>query len=236
MSQYPPAKQEKLVAYEVGFKLPLADRRLQLNAAAFYYDYTDKQTRAKVDDPVFGLVEKLINVPKSRIWGIEGELTASPVDGLVIAAGATYLNSKVTGSFSTSNGRPVFNSMGFTGDFKNSELPYTPEFSANADIQYEWDIGSRLRPFIGGTFVYQGNSNATFENATLRADFFEIPSYQTVDLRAGIKAQDGSWKITIYGRNVLNEYIITSPTFYHDAYFNMTGKPALYGASASFRF
>ncbi len=236
ISQYPPAKQEKLIAYEAGFKVPFANGRLQLNGAAFYYDYTDKQTRAKVSDPVFGLVEKLINLPKSRIWGIEGEITARPVDGLSLSAGATYLQSKVTRSFSASNGRAVYNSMGFTGEFKGSELPYTPEFSANADIQYEWDWGSNLRPFFGGTFVYQGSSNATFENDVLRADFFKIPSYKTVDLRAGVRAQDGSWRFTIYGRNVFNEYIITSPTFYHDAYFNMTGKPAIYGGSLSIRY
>ncbi|MFA7596941.1 MAG: TonB-dependent receptor [Novosphingobium sp.] len=236
MAQYVPAGQEKLISYETGFKLPLAGNRLQLNGAFFYYDYSDKQTRAKVADPVFGLVERLINVPKSRIWGIEGEITARPADGLTLSASATYLDSKVTSSFSTANGQAVYNSMGFTGDMKGSELPYTPKFGANADIQYEWNMGGALRPFVGGTFVYQGKSNATFENPVIRADFFDIPSYKTVDLRAGVGAGDGSWKFTIYGRNLFDEYIITAPTFYHDAYFNMTGKPAVYGASLSLRY
>ncbi len=72
ISQYSPAAQEKIMAYEAGFKLPLADNRFQMNGAFFYYDYTNKQTRAKVADPVWGLLEKLVNVPKSRNLGNRG--------------------------------------------------------------------------------------------------------------------------------------------------------------------
>lgn len=236
ISQYSPAVQEKLNSYEAGFKLPLADRKLQLNGAFFYYDYTNKQTRAKVSDPVWGLLEKLVNVPKSRIWGLEGELVARPVDGLTLAAGATYLKSRVTSNFSQSlGGQAVYNSMGFTGNFKDSKLPFTPEFTANADIQYEWTMGG-IKPFLGATVVHQGKSVATYENAILRADFFQIPSYATLDLRAGFGSEDDRWKLMFYGRNVTNKYYVIAPTFYHDAYFNLVGKPAIYGAQFSFRY
>jgi len=235
ISQYVPAKQEKLIAYEGGFKMPLANGRLRLNGSAFYYDYSDKQVRAKIQDSLWGLLERLINVPKSRAWGVEGELFAQPVDGLTLSGSATYMKSKVTNSFSQFVGQDVYNNMGFTGDFKGSELPYTPNFMANADIQYEWEIDN-VRPFIGGTFVYQGSSNATFKNNILRADFFEIPSYETVDFRAGVSGNDGQWKVTVFGRNVFNKYYVTSPIYYGDAYFNMIGKPAVYGASFSFRY
>lgn len=235
ISQYIPATQEKLVSYEGGFKMPFANGRLRLNGSAFYYDYSDKQVRAKIQDTIWGLLERLINVPKSRVWGIEGELFAQPIDGLTFSGSATYIDSKVTKSFSQFVGLDVYNNMGFTGDFKGSELPYTPNFMANADIQYEWQMGD-VRPFVGGTFVYQGSSNATFKNDILRADFFEIPSYETVDLRAGISVNDDQWKFTVYGRNVFNKYYITSPIYYGDAYFNMVGRPAVYGASVSFRY
>ncbi|HYE45835.1 MAG TPA: TonB-dependent receptor, partial [Caulobacter sp.] len=42
-SQLRPATQEKLRAYEAGFKAGLAQGTLQLNGAVFYYDYKDKQ-------------------------------------------------------------------------------------------------------------------------------------------------------------------------------------------------
>lgn len=239
ISQYVPASQEKLVSYEGGFKMPFARGRAHLNASAFYYDYSDKQVRAKVLDPIWGLLERLVNVPKSEVMGFEAEFLAEPVDGLTLSASGTYLDSKVTKTFTqlvTDQGNfAVFNNMGWTGDFKGSQLPYTPHFMANADVQYEWKMGS-VEPFIGGTIVYQGKSNATFKNDVLRADFFEIPSYETVDLRAGVKGNDGKWTFSIYGRNVFNKYQLNSPTYYGDARFSMAMKPTIYGASFSFRY
>ncbi len=239
ISQYVPAKQEKLVSYELGFKMPLADRRVHLNAAAFYYDYTNKQVRAKVLDQIWGLLERLVNIPKSKVYGIEAEFDAEPIDGLNLSASGTYMDSKVTSHYDTlvtSTGNfSVYNNMGFTGDFKNSQLPFTPHVSANADVQYEWKMGG-VKPFLGGTVVYQGKSNATFQNATLRASWFEIPSYTTVDLRAGVSGNDDQWKFSVYGHNVFNKYYLTSPTYYGDARWSMAGKPAVYGASFSFRY
>ncbi len=239
ITQYVPATQEKLISYEGGFKMPFANGKLRLNASAFYYDYSDKQVRAKVLDQIWGLLERLVNVPKSEVYGVEAEIFAEPVDGLTLSASATYLDSKVTKTFTqlvTDAGEfPVFNNMGWTGDFKDSQLPYTPHFMGNADIQYKWQMGN-LEPFIGGTFFYQGKSNATFKNSILRADFFEIPSYETVDLRAGVSGNDGQWKVTVYGRNVFNKYYLTSPTYYGDARWSMAGRPAVYGASFSFRY
>jgi outer membrane receptor protein involved in Fe transport len=239
ISQYVPAKQEKLVSYEAGFKMPFAGRRAHLNASAFYYDYSNKQVRAKILDQIWGLLERLVNIPKSEVYGAEVELFVEPVDGLTLSGSATYMDSKVTSTFdaliTTTGSFPVFNNMGFTGDFKGSQLPYTPHFMANADVQYQWEMGN-VKPFVGGTFVYQGKSNATFKNSTLRADAFEIPSYKTVDLRAGVSGNDGQWTFSIYGRNVFNEYYISSPTYYGDARWSMTAKPAIYGASVKLRF
>lgn len=239
ISQYVPAKQEKLIAYEAGFKMPLANKRVHLNASAFYYDYSDKQVRAKIFDSIWGLLERLVNVPKSKVFGIEAEFAAEPIDGLNFSASGTYMDSKVTKTFTqlvTNTGNyNVYNNMGFTGDFKDSELPYTPHFMANADIQYEWEMGS-VKPYVGGTFVYQGKSNATFKNSILRADYFEIPAYETVDLRAGVSGNDGQWKFSVYGRNVFNKYYLASPTYYGDARWSMAGRPSVYGASFAFRY
>ncbi|MET3473461.1 outer membrane receptor protein involved in Fe transport [Novosphingobium sp. 1529] len=235
--QYTPATEEKVLAFEAGFKAPLADRKVQLNAAAFYYDYSNKQVRGRIADPVFGLLEKMLNVPKSYIFGIEGELVVKPLAGLHLSASATYLKAKVTSDYSkTPDGQAVYNAAGYTGNFRNSELPYTPKFSANVDAQYERSIGDNLVGFLGGTLTYQGRQNTTFHNAALPADDFEIAGYATLDARIGVGSADGRWRGTIYGRNVTNKTYTTAISTYLDTLIRYRGKPAVYGASIAYRF
>jgi len=236
-SQYAPATQEKVVAYETGFKAPFLDHRVNLNGAFFYYNYTDKQVRGRIADPIYGLLEKMINVPKSYIWGVEGELLMRPAPGLTLSASGTYLKSEVSRSFSqTPDGSAVYNAAGYTGDFKGSTLPFTPKYSANADAEYEFDIGRSWDPFVGANLLYQGSENTTFANSVLLAPDFEIPSYVTLDVRAGIRSKDGKWQLNAYGRNVTDKFYITSITTYLDTEFRMTGQPTVYGVMFKMKF
>ena len=237
VNQYTPATQEKVIAYEGGFKAPLAGNALQFNGAVFYYDYSDKQVRGRVQDTVFGLLEKMLNVPKSYVFGLEGELVARPVDGLRLSAGATYLKSKVTSNYSaTPDGLAIYNAAGYTGNFKGSELPYTPKFSANVDAQYSVPVSDGWNAFLGGGLTYQSRQNTTFHNAGLPADEFEIRGYALLDLRAGVSSEDGRWRITAYGRNITNKSYVTAVSTYLDTLIRYRGKPAVYGLSVAYRY
>jgi outer membrane receptor protein involved in Fe transport len=237
VSQYTPAVQEKVIAYEAGFKAPLAGNAVQFNGAAFYYDYKDKQVRGRVQDTVFGLLEKMLNVPKSYIFGLEGELVVRPLEGLHFSASGTYLKSKVKGDYAfTPDGDPVYNAAGYTGNFRGSKLPYTSKFSANFDAQYEFPVSDSMKAFVGGTAVYQGKQNTTFENAVLRADDFEINGYTTYDLRAGLSSADDNWRVMIYGQNVTDKAYTTAISTYLDTLIRYRGKPAVYGVSVSYKY
>ncbi|EIZ77816.1 TonB-dependent receptor [Novosphingobium sp. Rr 2-17] len=237
VSQYSPATQEKVIAYEGGFKMPLAGDAVQLNGAVFYYDYSDKQVRGRVQDAVFGLLEKMLNVPKSYVFGLEGDLVVRPTKGLRISAGATYLKSKVSSDYSTTpDGFAIYNAAGYTGNFKGSPLPYTPKFSANADIQYDIAVSDNLNAFVGAGLTYQSRQNTTFHNASLPADDFYIDGYALLDLRAGVSSQDGRWRVTAYGRNVTNKSYVTAVSTYLDTLIRYRGKPTVYGLSLAYRY
>ena len=237
VSQYTPATQEKVIAYEAGFKAPLAGRKLQLNVAGFYYDYSDKQVRGRVQDTVFGLLEKLLNVPKSYIYGFEGEIVARPVEGLTLSANATYLKSKVKSNYSaTPDGLAVYNASGYTGNFRGSVLPYTPKFSGSVDAQYEFPVSSDWNGFVGGTATYQGKQNTTFYTSTLLADDFFINHYALVDARVGADSADGRWRVSLFGRNLTNKSYVTAVSTYLDTLIRYRGKPVVYGASIALRY
>ncbi len=234
--QFVPARQEEVMAYETGFKVPLFDHKLQFNGAAFYYDYSNKQVRSRVRDPVFGLLEILVNVPKSSIEGLEGELVARPIPGLDFSLSGTYLDSKVTSSFSSTPAGPVFNQEGYTGDFKDSPLPFTPKFSAVFDSQYQRNIAPHLDGFLGATLTYQSKDNTTFYNAALPAPDFFRPSAALLDLRAGIASPSEGWRAYLFGRNVANRTYVTSYWQGTDVLVRYLGAPATYGMAFSYRY
>ena len=210
---------------------------MQINGAAFYYDYSDKQVRGRIQDAIFGLLEKLLNVPKSRIFGLEGEIVARPLSGLTLSASASYLKSKVTSNFrQTPDGLKVYNASGYTGNFKGSVLPYTPKFSGSVDAQYEFPVSSDLKAFLGGTLTYQGRQNTTFYTPTLLANEFFIEDYALLDARVGLSGPNDRWRVSAYARNLTNKSYVTAVSTYLDTLIRYRGKPVVYGLSVAFKY
>src|SRR5690606_2858663 len=82
--------EEFIWAYEAGLKSEWFDRRLRLNLAGFYYDYTDIQLSSAQFTPETGLIAVVENAGDAEIWGFEGELTARPAAGLDVGLGVGY--------------------------------------------------------------------------------------------------------------------------------------------------
>src|SRR5262249_34041390 len=130
-----------VLAYELGFKERLLENRLLVTGAAFYYDYRNKQLRGFFNQPPFGIVFALDNVPKSAVKGGELALAMRPLEGLSVTASATYMNAtikKYSGLDSTGN--PT--------DFAGDRVPFAPQFSFNAGADYSIPVtGSELFGF-----------------------------------------------------------------------------------------
>jgi len=219
-----PATQESLLAYEAGFKLPLADRTLQLNAAGFYYDYSEKQVRGRILDPIFGLLERLVNIPTSHIYGVEAAIDWRPVDGLTANLSGTYVKSRID-EFTGYNGTGVF------ADFEGSAFPFTPKWQLTGDVQYKWPVSDRWKAMIGTNVNYNSATNSTFGDPAI----LRINARTLVDLRAGVETEDGKFRVQLRGRNIFNEYYWNS-TFQADTAWRMAGRPATYGISLGWRY
>ena len=225
-SQFTPAGQESLLAYEMGLKTPLFNRKVQLNAAAFYYDYSDKQILGRVLDPVLHSLQRLVNIPQSHIVGGEVEVTARPINGLTLSAAMTYVKSRIDGSFVN------YDNFAVQRQFAGEAFPFTPEFSGNADAQYEVPIGHDRKAFIGSSLSWNGPTYAALGDLPEQY----IKAYALLDLRMGIAAQDDRWRLTLWGKNVTDTYYYTNAYRYIDYFSRLTGQPATYGATFSFRY
>ena len=225
-SQLDPAKQESVLAYEVGFKTTLLERTLQLNGAGFYYDYQDKQILGRVLDPIFGPLLKLINVPKSEIAGAELQLVWTPLRGLTVTAGGSYIHSEIEDHFTN------FDPNGMVKDFNGEPFPNTPKWQFVSDIDYHWPIAEGVNGFVGGDVTYQDSSNSQLGELSL----LKVNAYALLDLRAGVESQDGAWRATVWGRNIADTYYWTTANRDLDTTVRFAGMPATWGFTLVYRY
>ncbi len=225
--QFRPATQESVLAFEAGFKLSLLDRQLQLNGAAFYYDYTDKQFRGKIIDPVLGALNALVNVPKSRVQGAELQLGWTPSDSFSLNLGGTYVGSRIKGSFQN------FNAFGQPVDVGGEQFPLTPKWQLTGDAEYRAEIGGGLKAYVGGNFSYQSKQNSGLG----ALPDLDVDGYALFDARLGVRSEGRGWHAGLFVRNLTDKNYVTfvssaSPTLLAQ----LRGQPRTFGVTIGFDY
>ncbi len=116
-------KPETTTNYEVGTKNSLLDRRLTLNASAFYIEYKDQQ--------VFLLrvaEQGIINIADTKILGFEAEMQARPTDRLELGASLGLIDSEIK-------------NFDGTDTFRGNKVPLTYKWSYVLSGQYTVPLG-----------------------------------------------------------------------------------------------
>ncbi|MBO9499091.1 MAG: TonB-dependent receptor [Novosphingobium sp.] len=89
-----PVNPEKLDAYEVGVKSRFADRMVQLNLAAFYYDYSNIQLDIITAGGGTGGTTQLQNAASETIYGLDLDMIVQPTRDLQLRASGSLLHAK----------------------------------------------------------------------------------------------------------------------------------------------
>lgn len=195
--QLAPATQESVLTYEAGFKVSLDDRRLQVTGAAFYYDYSNKQTRGRLFVSGIGLLNKLINIPKSTIQGGELQVTYVPSSAFRATLSGSYTHSRIGGNFTN------YTVAGAIKNMDGDVLPLTPKWQVSGDAEYTLPVsGNGTDVFFGGGLHFQG---ASYSGLGMDIRFFNA-SYTNIDLRAGVRGPDSKWSVTAFVNNLTDRY------------------------------
>lgn len=226
--QFTPASQESVLAYEAGAKTRFLQGKATLTAAIFHYDYSDKQVLGRVvfQPNVFGPQNALTNIPKSKIDGFEGQLSLFPVRGLTLTASGTYLKSKVTSDFPTSD--ILGNAINAQGD----AFPYTPKWQLVFDGDYRFPLPSGIDGMIGGNASWRSRTTSGFGDSPVLG----IGAYWLVDARAGVEFADGRYRLTVWGRNLTDQYYWTNVNRQVDNARRYVGMPRTYGVELAAKF
>jgi iron complex outermembrane receptor protein len=216
----PPFDPEFAASYELGFKYDTADRRLRLNGAAYYTDYTDLQVQVLV-----GVQPLTANAGDAEVKGFELELQAVPIENLQLNAGVGYTDAKYTSL------DPTVLATGVTLD---SEFAQVPEWTANFDIAYTFDTGvGKIMPRVGVTYRSEAWMNA-INTPSLRQD-----AYALVNASVAWQSVDGRWRLTLFGQNLGDESYVNGgfADLNDQGYAEVAvGRPLEYGLSVDYRY
>ena len=226
---YEPYDEEELLAYELGFKATLLDSSMQLNGAVFYYDYEDKQVTDATADDVFGFLTKIKNVPESEVTGFELEMIWRPITGLDLRLAGTWLDTEVK---EFDNGFD-FETFQENLDFSGQELPNSPEAQYNALAAYTWPLSDGMDLRIQADYVY---SDSYYSYLSNNKDTDRVDSYDLWNARLALQANDGSWEVAAWGKNITDEYYYVSNTIGNDVFARYAGMGATYGVTLTYNW
>lgn len=213
--------------YEIGAKTQLLDRRLTLNAAVFYIDWTDIQVNSQVlvsGRPV-GFTD---NASSADSLGFELEFTATPSDALTLYGGLSYSPIRIKDYVDSRVSR-----AGITTD-GNDQLGNTPDWTANAGFEYRRPVSDDWEVFWQTDASYNSTLYASVANLA------ETGSKTIVDMYVGL----GSEKVefTIFANNLFdnktpsNVAPFVNPTTFARTFIVQAPRPQQFGARVKFTF
>ncbi len=182
---------ETVTTYEIGMKSSWLDNTLRLNIAAFFTDYEDMHIIVRQ-----GFAPLTFNAGEAEIQGFEIESTWIPTSAWIIQVGVGYIDAEYT---------KLDESVESVGISKNSELPQTPEWSANIGIGYTAQFGSwSVTPRVDWAYTDDVYNNAVNTPQLLQE------SYDIINAAVTVRNDDGAWEIMLMGRNLTDETILIS--------------------------
>jgi iron complex outermembrane recepter protein len=246
---------EEVENIELGFKLDLLERRLRLNGAFFYTDYTNRQLTTLVINPeVNSPSPATINAAESTIKGFELESTWLATDNLIIGFNATITDGDIK-EFMDEQIRIADTSVApgpgcvranlsllqvdsCPNDRSRENLPRLAEQSYLLSAQYNLETAY-------GTFVPRIQASWKFDMefcfdalSCTTGLWFEDEQFE-LSARLSWLSPDERWSAALYGTNLTDEDYINGGI----ALVESTGTggyavapPRMYGAEIQYRF
>lgn len=229
-----PTRPETSKSYEIGLRTTWLDKRLTINISAFHQDFSDyifpvsafyilnNSTGATpgvpyaANDVTLTRSTLAASVP-AKVNGIEAEISFRPSGNFSIGANIAYAKAKISNgqlpcqfatlgaaqAFYSDAARPA-NQQVCIQNVNQSAGRLAP-FTANIQSEFSQPVSDNASAFLRGLLQIYGNSTNDDLNTV-----DDVPAYTLLNLYAGVRAQDGSWEITAYGKNLFNTFRVTS--------------------------
>ncbi len=213
---------EFLNSFEVGFKSSFYENRLHFNTTAFYYDYDNLQVFNLRN---FGDVPRQVlqNASDARIYGLDAELEAQPVERLWTRLGLGLLNTEYK-DFIVGDGT----------DYSGNELVSAPDVTFNGAVGYSFPLGSLGS--ITTRMDFNFNDNMFFDSSNTSR--IGADSYWLLNARVAFETKNGRYALAFVGKNLTDTVYLTEVFDLSDFGFDqkVMGAPRTFAVELTMRF
>lgn len=221
-----PFRNEKIDAYEIGYKM--ARDRFDLQTSAFYYSYKDLQV-ANYSSGV-GIIQ---NAAKSRIYGADAQVTGRLTDRFTVQAGVAYTHSKYQ-SFPSASSYPGTGLPGdpvrvAQADASGQPLVRTPRWTGSLSGSYDQPIGDATLRFAANYYLTSGFNFDPIGQ-------FHQDGYGLLSGRIQFMPANERFSVAVFGTNLTDETYLTQVLPFSGAILQTYGTPRTYGVEVGFEF
>jgi iron complex outermembrane receptor protein len=195
ISPEPETDPEYIDAFEIGAKKDFG-RQLQLNAAAYYYNYNGFQVPLTVNTAGGAQMTNFVNLRQVVSYGAELEAIWQPTSQLQFLLSYSYLNATIKQAQTYVDvADPSAGNQSVVGQ----TVPESPrnKIALNGSYRFDFRPGSLT---VSASYMWK---EATFDSIFNRA-YYQAPSYSQVDLRALWSDASDRYTIIVYAKNVFD--------------------------------
>lgn len=211
---------ENTLNYEAGIKNNLFNNRLKLNLTGFFITYNNQQVFTLLNLANFDLGTD--NIGESRSFGLELESQWAITRGLSLGLNLGYLNTEIL-EFS-----PVDFNTGLPADFSGNDLPISPEFNGNLNLNYIQPLSKKINFESSLDYTYQSDVFFDVGNELVQE------AYGILNGRVGLTTKN--LDLFVWGKNITDETYFSygfGVSGFNNAAF---GLPQTYGATLTAKF
>jgi iron complex outermembrane receptor protein len=228
------ADSETITSIEAGFKSQLADDRVRLNAAVYYYEIEDQQLSAIGGG---GNFVQLVNADKGTGMGLDLDAEFLFTDHFMMTLGFSYTDTEIDDSELVvppcgSGMCTVLDPLDADDNaiIDGNSFVQAPEYVATVTARYGIPVGSG-EMFFYTDWAFQGETQFFI----YEAEEFKSDGNFEGGARIGYSHDGGKWEVALFGRNITDEENVKGAIDFN----NLTGfdnEPRIVGVSFRTRF
>ncbi len=212
-------------AFEAGAKMLLADNRVRLNIATHFTDYEDLQTQQFIAaDPTRPPDNFVVNASDgTEAYGVEVDFEAAVSDAITLYGNYAFTKCEFSGEL-------IIDDDGT--DIDGNTCRRTPENAINVGGHASIPLASSRVFTLGANYQWQDDYFFNNENTPIEV----VDSEYTVNAHAGLGAEDGTWHVNFWVKNVTDELNMSNVfELFGTVYLNYQA-PRTYGVTYRHRF